>query len=297
MIANLNFALKGTILMKIAILSDIHGNYIALQKCLDHALSQKVDSCIFLGDYLGEFPYPQKTLEILYEMRSKYSCFFLRGNKEDYWVNRRKDVNCEWKNGNHSIMAMITNYENLYTTDIDFFQSLPISRKIELEGFEPILVCHGTPYVNNRTLLPYDERIQEIISECEEKYIICGHTHIQGLVYDGEKKVINAGAVGVPLKCPQKTQYTILVSEGREWNYNFISLEYDVKKVVHEIHESGLWDKSPYWCKITEHLLYTGEISHGTVLNHVMKLNEYRDPWYNIDAIYWEAALHDLGIE
>ena len=65
MIANLNFALKGTILMKIAILSDIHGNYIALQKCLDHALSQKVDSYIFLGDYLGEFPYPQKTLEIL----------------------------------------------------------------------------------------------------------------------------------------------------------------------------------------------------------------------------------------
>ena len=61
--------------MKLAILSDIHGNYIALQSCLKHALEQPIDAYLFLGDYLGEFPYPQKTLEILYELRSNYSCF------------------------------------------------------------------------------------------------------------------------------------------------------------------------------------------------------------------------------
>ena len=60
--------------MKLAIMSDIHGNYRALQSCLEHALAQHVDTYIFLGDYLGEFPYPQKTLKILYELRSKYSC-------------------------------------------------------------------------------------------------------------------------------------------------------------------------------------------------------------------------------
>ena len=53
---------------------------------------------------------------------------------------------------------------------------------------------------------------------------------------------------------------------------------------------------SPYWCKITEHLLYTGEISHGTVLNLVMKLNEYKEPWYKIDLVYLEKALLELGI-
>ena len=108
--------------MKLAILSDIHGNYIALQSCLKHAWEQQVDAYLFLGDYLGEFPYPKKTLEILYELRSNYSCFFIRGNKEDYWINRRKDVRCDWKNGNHSIMAMLYNYENLTSADIDFFE-------------------------------------------------------------------------------------------------------------------------------------------------------------------------------
>ena len=282
--------------MKIAIISYIHGNYIALQRCLEHAREQKADAYIFLGDYLGEFSYPQKTLEILYEMRNKFSCIFLRGNKEDYWINRRKDINCDWKNGNSSIMVMIYNYDNLKAADIDFFASMPISQRIQFDGMEPVLACHGTPFANNKKLFPDDEKLLEIVRECEEKYIVCGHTHMQGFVYNGEKKVMNAGAVGVPLKSPHKTQYMILTSEGREWNYNFFSLEYDVKKVVEELHESGLWDKSPYWCKITEHLLDTGEISHGAVLNYVMKLNEYKDPWYDIAPSYWEKALHDMGI-
>lgn len=96
--------------MKIAVMSDIHGNYIALQRCLAHALEQNVDAYIFLGDYLGEFPYPQRTLEILYELKQNASCIFIRGNKEDYWLNRRKDQNCDWKSGNRSVMAMIYNY-------------------------------------------------------------------------------------------------------------------------------------------------------------------------------------------
>ena len=68
--------------MKIAVMSDIHGNYIALQRCLAHALEQNVDAYIFLGDYLGEFPYPQRTLEILYELKQNASCIFIRGIKK-----------------------------------------------------------------------------------------------------------------------------------------------------------------------------------------------------------------------
>ena len=282
--------------MKLAIFSDIHGNYIALQKCLDHAFVQNVDAYIFLGDYLGEFPYPQKTLKLLYDMRNQYSCFFLRGNKEDYWINRRKDVSCGWKNGNHSIAAMINNYENLHSEDIDFFESLPISRVLAFDKAVPILICHGTPSVNNRTFLPGNENFSETINQYREKYILCGHTHIQGMIFDGEKKVINAGSVGVPLSSSRKAQYMILTSHDKEWSPAFFSLDYNVDMVIKELHDSGLWAKTPYWCMITEHLLLTGSPSHGAVLNHVMKLNGYKDPWYHIDDSYWERALQDMGI-
>ena len=102
--------------MKIAVISDIHGNYQALKRCLEDSISQDVDAYIWLGDYLGEFPYPQDTMKTLYNMQTRYPCYFLRGNKEDYWINRRKDTFCDWKDGNHSIMAMIYTYENLKAT-------------------------------------------------------------------------------------------------------------------------------------------------------------------------------------
>ena len=144
------------LLVKIAVLSDIHGNYMALQKCLEHAEAQNIDAYFFLGDYLGEFPYPQRTMKILYDMREKYQCFFIRGNKEDYWINRRKDINCDWKNGNHSVGAMIYCYENLTAKDIDFFETMPICESIQFDGAAPILLCHGKPVNNRGNLLVQD---------------------------------------------------------------------------------------------------------------------------------------------
>lgn len=73
---------KGDLLsVEIAVFSDIHGNYTAFQKCLDYTLNRKIDTYIFLGDYLGEFSYPQKTMDIIYSMADRYTCFFVRGNK------------------------------------------------------------------------------------------------------------------------------------------------------------------------------------------------------------------------
>lgn len=282
--------------MKIAILSDIHGNYIALQSCIEHAFAQGVDAFAFLGDYLGEFPSTQKTLEILYELKSKRKCYFIRGNKEDYWINRRNDVNCDWKNGNHSIMAMISNYENLKPSDIDFFESLPISISLGFEGIEAVLLCHGTPFANNRKLLAEDIEVMDAIGTCAEKYIVCGHTHIQGVICKGEKTVLNAGAVGVPMYAPGKAQYMILSGGENGWDYEFFSVEYDVERTIAELKESELWKKSPYWCRITEHLLKTGEVAHGDVLNLVRKIYDGDSAWYDIDESYWEQALKMLGV-
>ena len=41
---------------KIAVLSDIHGNYIAFQKCLEYVLGMGIRAFIFLGDYLVQYP-------------------------------------------------------------------------------------------------------------------------------------------------------------------------------------------------------------------------------------------------
>lgn len=75
-------------LNRIAVIADIHSNYIALKTCIDHALQNKVDRFIFLGDYLGDCACPQKTLQFLYQLAKDFNCSFIRGNKENYWINQ-----------------------------------------------------------------------------------------------------------------------------------------------------------------------------------------------------------------
>lgn len=283
--------------MKIAVFSDIHGNYAAFEECIEYALARKISRFIFLGDYLGEFPYPQKTMEMIYRLQEKYACFFIRGNKEDYWINRRYDNNCEWKNGNLSVGAMKYCYDNLTEKDIDFFQNLPVSQEIKFENVSGIMACHGSPNRNNEKMLPADDKTNQIIEECAYKYILCGHTHLQGVIKHGDKLVLNPGAVGVSLHSGGKAQFMVLHQDMQEWTYEFISLDYDKEKVIKQMQESGLEKAAPYWTQITKHLILTGEVSHGTVLAKAMSLSKEetgKAVWYDISDKYWEKAMEML---
>lgn len=286
--------------MKIAVFSDIHANYIAFQKCLNYALEQRIDTFIFLGDYLGEFAYPQRTMDLIYSLKEQYTCFFIKGNKEDYWINRKYDEGCVWKNGNHTVGALQYCYEHMAEQDISFFESMPICQEIRLEGAAPILACHGTPYKNNEKLLPANSDTKRIMEECEQKYILCGHSHKQGAMEHAGKRVLNPGSVGVPLDSGGRTEFMILHQNAGEWEYEFVCLDYDRERVIQELKESGLEDKAPYWCQVTKQVLRTGETSHASVLGKAMKLcNEETgdSKWYDIPDKYWEQALMEMNMK
>lgn len=188
-------------------------------------------------------------------------------------------------------MAMIYNYNSLNAKDLDFLKRCRSAKASGLPGWNRFWLvmerllrirkrCFRRNYSfkNAKNAISYAD-----IPICKDSFLTGKENHKRG---SGRSSV----------EVPEKTQYMILTSDGKDWKPEFLSLEYDVDTVIKEIHESGLWDASPYWCRITEHLLDTGELPHGTVLNHVMKLNDYQDLWYNIADSYWEKALDELGI-
>lgn len=283
--------------MKIAVLSDIHGNYIALQKCVDFVLDKDIDIFIFLGDYVGELAYPQKTMEIIYFLKEKYNCFFIKGNKEDYWLNYQSNGEKGWNECDSTTGSLYYTYNNLTQKDLDFFEALSHKAELEFEGLPAITICHGSLQRANEKLLPNNEKTIAIMEENASSYILCGHSHVQGIIEHNGKLVLNAGAVGVSLHGGGKAQFMILEGALQKWNYEFISLEYDVEKVIEDLHISGLVKKAPAWCKVSENLLRTGEISHGTVLAKAMELcrNELGEcNWPNVPEKYWDLAVLEM---
>ena len=283
--------------MKIAVLSDIHGNYIALQKCIDYVLFKGVDAFIFLGDYVGELAYPQKTMEIIYSLKAKYNCFFVKGNKEDYWLDYQANGEKGWNECDSTTGSLYYTYYNLTQKDLEFFKSLSHTAELEFDGFPSITICHGSPQKVNEKLLPNNEKTLAIMEENTSSYILCGHSHVQGKIEHNGKLVLNAGAVGVSLHGDGKAQFMILEGSEQKWNYEFISLEYDVEKVIEDLFISGLMQKAPAWCKVSANLLRTGETSHGTVLAKAMELcrNELGEcNWPNVPEKYWDLAVSEM---
>lgn len=283
--------------MDVAVLTDIHGNFEAFQTCIHYALERNIKQFLFLGDYVGEFSFPQKTMELLYQLNNTYRCTFIKGNKEDYWLNHWQNGDQEWKEYDSTTGSLHYTYENLTKKDMEFFSSLEITKEIQLPGMETITICHGSPLCINDKLLPEQEKTFEVMEKCNTRLILCGHTHIQRIIKHKDKKVINPGAVGVPLYSSGKTQFMILHGVESGWQEEFVNLAYDVEKEIDNLYLANLNQIAPFWCKTTEQLLRTGMHSHLVILKKAMKYcNEEQGEcvWPNIPERYWEKAFYEV---
>ncbi len=280
--------------MKIAVLGDIHSNHIALETCIRHAMDQGVDEFLFLGDYISDCPYPDKTMKVVYEMEKKYCCRFIRGNREDYMLNHRKHPEERWTYSSASGNLLYT-YENLTERDLDFYERIDIQGIYEKEGYPSFRYCHGSLTSSNELLLP--ENLDKIMSDLDVNLLISGHTHIQETVRFGNKRLIHPGSVGLPWYYEGKTQYMILHGTQKGWEEEFFQLTYDVDRVKKEFETSGIMQKAHYWARLALHTLYTGEDYFSPCLQLAIKLCKEAETtviWPDIPEKYWEMAYREF---
>ena len=75
--------------MKLAVISDLHGNYYALAKVLAFLRSQEIDGIIGLGDFVTDGPFPQRMMRVLREMQEEFPCYLVRGKTgEEYLLEK-----------------------------------------------------------------------------------------------------------------------------------------------------------------------------------------------------------------
>lgn len=285
--------------MKIAVIGDIHSNHSALETCIRHALGQNVNEFLFLGDYISDCPYPQKTMKIIYEMKEKYQCLFIRGNREDYMLKHRENPEERWTYSSASGNLLYT-YENLSENDFRFFQNLDIQGIYKKEGYPSFRYCHGSLTSSTELLVPDNENMESIMENLDVDLLVSGHIHTQESRMYGNKKLIHPGSVGIPWYHNGKTQYMILYGNSSGWEEEFFQLEYDVDTIKEDFITSGLNQKAPYWVKLNIHTLETGNDLTFPCLNLAMKMCKEAQgsvTWPDIPEKYWKMAAETFGID
>jgi predicted phosphodiesterase len=224
--------------IKIAAISDIHGNLGALKAVLADAAEQRANLVVNLGDICSGGLQPAETAELL-------QCLALptiTGNHERQVLTMAPDA-----------MGLSDQHaaQNLTDADLAWFHSLPAT----LRPVEGVLMVHGTPRRDLEYFLETVtadglraatfEEIEERAQGADASLILCGHSHIprQVRLADG-RLIVNPGSVGLPAYDDDRplphlvetgsphARYAILTGEHDTWSAELRCVEYDWEKAA-----------------------------------------------------------------
>lgn len=219
--------------MKIAIISDIHGNMQALTSVLEDIKSENCDKILCLGDLVMAGPEPKKTLDKFMSMKN---IDIIQGNTDE--MVAYADISCPKVKSVFPIMgnALENDAKQLDENEIEFLKNLPKQKELEIEGVK-LLMVHGSPRKNDENIFPNlkIEEVEEMVKGVEADVILCGHTHMPcGYQTNNNKTVVNVGSVGRPFTDNPQSCYAIAeINNGQiEFIHKFV--DYD-KETASEI--------------------------------------------------------------
>lgn len=277
----------GVVSVKIALLSDIHGNYAALSACLKYINENNFTGIAFLGDYITDCPYPQKVIELLYKAKKNYKTWFIRGNREEYVINHYENDEDNWSY-NSKTGSLLYTYENLTMEDIAFFKSMPITDNISIENCKPFSICHGSPENITEHLLPNKGNTNNCLGKLENDYLFCGHTHAPFHYEYKGKTLVNCGSVGMPINSQTNAQFVQIQYNDTKWDINTLSIPYNINSLLQDFEESGIYRKGFLWSRGVAETLKSGINYPMLLLEKATQLAKF----YNEDLSekHWQQA-------
>jgi putative phosphoesterase len=224
--------------MKIAIISDIHGNSWALSAVLLDIKKRKPDLIVNLGDSLYGPLDPKGTLDLFISQE----IISISGNEDRIIV---ENIN---KDKSNATLKFVIN--QLDHNAIEWLRNLK-NTKI-LDG--GVFICHGTPHADHVYLLEdikenyiqikENQQLKELLKGINQKIILCGHSHIPRIVDIKQHIIINPGSVGLPAyddNIPMfhkienynpNAQYCLLEFTNSLFQVEQISISYDYEKAA-----------------------------------------------------------------
>lgn len=219
--------------MKIAVISDIHGNMEALESVLADINENDCDKIYCLGDYAMAGPEPGKTINKFLELKKSSDITLIQGNTDWMIANYTDDVYGAIKDAAPVMAEALKNDFEILTEDQkNFLRELPAQLQLE-EGGVKILLVHGSPRKNNENIFPDTplKELEKMVAGVDTDIILCGHTHMPcGFQTTNKITVVNDGSVGRPFTDEPKACYLILTINNGKFLFEHRFIDYDNKK-------------------------------------------------------------------
>lgn len=224
--------------MRIALVSDIHGNLAALEAVADDIARRQVDAVFNLGDILSGPLLARDTARFL--MARGWPA--IAGNHDRALL--AADPRLRSPSDQHALAE-------LGATELSWLASLPPTRRLDVGAF----LCHGTPgndlqyffetVADGGVRLATAMEIAERRSGETAPLIACGHSHVPRVLRDDAGRLlVNPGSVGLPAyrddDAPAHVvetgapdaRYAVVENIGGAWQALLVAVPYDYRSMA-----------------------------------------------------------------
>ena len=230
--------------MKIAVISDIHGNMEAISAVMEDIKNQGCEKLFVLGDYAMAGPEPKEAVNFFMKKQFDSNVVMIQGNTDAMIVNYNFDLYDSLKEKAPAMAeALKSDSSILQTAEKNFLAGLPIQKNIEIEGVK-ILLVHGSPRKNNEDILPNLplEKVEEMLVNVDADVVLCGHTHIPcGFQTSKKQTVVNAGSIGRPFTPNPKSCYLTVTIENGKYVFEHRFVDYDKRTASEKLSKRDFW--------------------------------------------------------
>ena len=222
---------------RVAALYDVHGNLPALEAVLsdlediDHGL-------IVVGGDVASGPMPAEVLDRLQALDAHVR--WVRGNADREVVSAydRGSATEDARSSDPALRASGWFSSRIRDHHRDLMASFEEQMLVDIEGLGAVLFCHAIPNNDEEilTMATPDTRLRSILFEVGQNVVVCGHVHTQ---YDrrlDDRRVVNAGSVGLPYQGePAGAFWALLGNERVELRRS----DYDLRGAVNSFRALG----------------------------------------------------------
>jgi putative phosphoesterase len=178
--------------VRVGVLSDVHGNLPALESVLADVEREGPDVVVVCGD-VASGPLPAETIDLL---MSRTATLFVEGNADRGLVAAFDGLPLSGWAGPYAEWCA----SRISRAQRDFIASFEKTIRLDVAGLGRVLFCHGSPrsdeeIMSARTSL---RRLRTLLADVDAEAVVCGHTHMQFDRMIGTTRVVNAGSVGMP---------------------------------------------------------------------------------------------------
>ncbi len=233
--------------MRLAVISDMHGNCVALDAVLADINQQVVDQIVCLGDAVQGGPQPAEIVARLREI----ACPVVMGNADDWLItgvdSGAEEIPPERRRKMEDVRQW--SLSRLSGEDITFIRQFQPTVRIELSTTQHLLCFHGSPTSFDDVILPTtpDEEVKRHFEPYPGWWLCGGHTHLQQIRRYYNTFFFNPGSVGRSYSHQQDdesfrpdpwAEYAILSIKDENSSLEFRKIPFDVAALI-KVHRSS----------------------------------------------------------